>query len=171
MNFFEQELRKLAASCDAVSNPVFAGRACYGDLGGDNRVKLQFITTGHADHYGTLKATVLNRTDGEVDTLLFRFSDIWGSKRVSNPNFREGVTPHIWTDGSESEWYVYQPTAADFKQLAGTVSAYLDVFTDRSCARQTERAPDSVVKKLREDRQKPSAPKKAPGHKKSGPEL
>lgn len=54
INFFEQELRKLADVCGGLSNPVFAGRACYGDLGGDNRVKLQFVTTGYADHYEAL---------------------------------------------------------------------------------------------------------------------
>jgi len=66
MNFFEQELRKLAAACGGITNPVFAGRACYGDLGGDNRVKLQFVTLGHADHYVALKATVLMRSHDAV---------------------------------------------------------------------------------------------------------
>ena len=64
MNYFEQELRRVEAACGGISNPVFAGRACYGDLGGDNRVKLQFVTLGYADHYEALKATVLNIRHG-----------------------------------------------------------------------------------------------------------
>jgi hypothetical protein len=132
MNYFEQELRRLAKACDGIINPTFVGRACYGDLGGDNRVKLLFVTKGCAGHYEALKAMVLNRLDGEVDTLVFRFKDIWGHKAVGNPNFREGVIPHILTNGGESAWYVYRPTDADFKLLAENVSAYLAVFKGRS---------------------------------------
>lgn len=171
MNYFEQELQKLAAVCDGLSNPVFVGRTCYGDLGGDNRAKLQFVTVGHADHYTALKATILNRIDGEVDTLLLRFGDIWGNKRVNNPNFRDGVIPYIWTYKDEIEWYVYQPTGADFKQLGKAVGTYLEVFTDRSALRQKEQAQESVVKKLRENKQTPAAPKDKTSRGKSGPEL
>lgn len=154
----------------AISN-AFAGRACYGDLGGDNRVKLQFVELGTMDRYEALKATILNRADGEVDSLRFRFEDIWGSKQVSNPNFREGVIPYIGTYNQRSEWYVYKPTVADFKQLGKTVGAYLDVFTDRSAGRQNEQARDSVVKKLREAKQAPTAPKPKTARNKSEPEL
>jgi len=168
MNFFEQELRKLAAACGGITNPVFAGRACYGDLGGDNRVKLQFVTLGHADHYVALKATVLNRAEGEVDTLLFRFGDIWGKKM--NTVYHDRI-PHIWTDDGKSEWYDYQPTGADYKQLGKAVGAYLDVFTVRSAVLQKEQAQDSVMKKLRDAQQKPPTPKTAPARKESVPEL
>ena len=173
MNIFEQELRRLAAACGGISNPVFAGRACYGDLGGDNRVKLQFVELGTMDRYEALKATVLNRAEGEVDTLLFRFADIWGKKQVSNPNFRDGVIPYIWTYNGKSEWYVYRPTDADFKQLGKTVGGYLGVFTvhDRVPEKAREQADNSVVKKLREAKQTPAAPKDKPGRGKSGPEL
>lgn len=146
INFFEQELRRLTDQCTGVENPVFAGRACYLDLGGDNRAKLLFTTMGHADHYEALKVTVLNRMDGEVDALVFRFGDIWGSKPVSNPNFENGIKPYIWTYNGKSEWYVYRPTDADFRQLAAAISGYLGVFSDRS----QQREKDSVTKKLRE---------------------
>ena len=142
MNYFEQELRRLAKACDGINNPTFAGRVCYGDLGGDNRVKLQFVTMGYADHYEALKATVLKRTEGEVDTLVFRFQDIWGKKQVSNPNFREGVIPHIWTSGDTSKWYVYKPTDSDMKILAEEVSAYLAVFADRAIMTDKARGQD-----------------------------
>jgi hypothetical protein len=150
MNFFEQQLRRLAAACDGVSNPVFAGRACFGDLGADNRVKLQFVTLGHADHYVAVKATVLNRAEGEVDTLLFRFRDAWGEKKYSNN--RSGV-PYIWTYNGEDDWYGYKPTDQDFRVLAGQLGGYLDVFAVRAPAREKAKVPhgerESVVKKLR----------------------
>ena len=175
MNYFEQELRRLARFCKEIQNPTFAGRVCYGDLGGDNRVKLQFVTTGHADHYSALDATILNRLDGKVDSLLFRFSDTWGSKKVSNPNFRNGIIPYIWTDRGESEWYVYRPTDLDMKQLAAEVGSYLAVFADRSVipekAREQAGEKESVIKTIRDAKQTPSPRKDAPSRKKTGPEL
>ena len=175
MNYFEQELRRVAKACGEVGSPTFAGRACYGDLGGDNRVKLQFVTLGHADHYSALKATVLNRSDGEVDTLLFRFADTWGKKQVSNPNFRDGVIPYIWTYNGESEWYVYRPTDADIKQLAAEIGAYLAVFTDRSLVPEKARGQtgekESVIKTIRDSKQNPPPRKDAQSQRKSGPEL
>jgi hypothetical protein len=140
LNFFEQELRKLVDASIDLDNVKFAGRACYGDLGGQNRAKMQFITTGIADHYSTLAVDILNRTDGKVDSLLFRFEDVWGKKPTSNPNFRDGVIPHIWTDGLKSDWYVYKPTPADFEQLANAVSNYLSVFMERETGREQEKS-------------------------------
>ena len=139
MDFFEQELRKLTVQCIGIDNPVFAGRACYGDLGGDIRVKLQFVSMASTEHFGALKNTILNSVSGEIDTNIIRFADIWVKKQVSNLNFGKGVNPHIWTCDGKSEWYVYQPTDADFKQLATVVSAYLSVFTDHSFAQEKKR--------------------------------
>ena len=170
MNFYEQELRRVAAACGGISNPVFAGRACFADLGGDNRVKLQFVTLGHADHYEALKATVLNRADGEVDTLLFRFADVWGKKM--NSSFNGGV-PHIWTNSGKHDWYGYRPTDKDMQELAGAVSGYVGVFAIRPPARAQDKAKagekDSVVKKLR-DAKKSSAPRIPQPQKDHGPE-
>jgi hypothetical protein len=174
MNYFEQELRRVAKACNGIINPTFAGRVCYGDLGGDNCVKLQFVTLGHADHYAALKATILNRADGEIDALLFRFEDTWGKKQVSNPNFREGIIPYIWTSDRKSEWYVYNPTDADIKQLAAEVGAYLGVFTDRSRIPEQARGQgekESVIKTIREAKQNPAPRKEAPARKKQGQEL
>jgi hypothetical protein len=172
MNYFEQELRRVAKACGGFNNPTFAGRACYGDLGGDNRVKLQFVTLGHSDHYEALEATILNRGEGKVDGLLLRFEDIWGAKQVSNPNFREGVIPYIWTYNGKSEWYVYKPTDADIKQLAAEVGAYISVFADRSLvpdrAQIGER--ESVVQRLRDAKSPPTTQKDKSGRKKHDPE-
>jgi len=175
MNYFEQELRRVAGACKGIINPTFAGRACYGDLGGDNRFKLQFITLGYADHYAALKATILNRSDGEVDTLLFRFNDIWGKKQVPNPNFRDGVIPYIWTCDDKSEWYVYRPTDADIKQLAAEVSAYLDVFTDHSLLPDKMQGKtgekESVINTIRNSKTSPAQRKDASARKKTEQEL
>lgn len=137
-NFFEQELRRLFGDGKIIGDPTFSGRACFGTLGKDLRVRAQFVTTGHADHYDSLKITVLNRTDGPVDTLTLKLKDLLGMKPVpGNPNFRNGVAPHIWDDYGKVEWYAYRPTAADYETMRQAVGQYVDVFRERA----PERAP------------------------------
>ena len=172
MTIFEQELSRIAKAA-GISKPVFAGRACYGDLGGNNRVKLQFVTLGYADHYEALKATILNRTEGDVDYVMIRFADVWGKKPVANPNFRDGVIPYIRKSGEKHDWYVYRPNDADIKQLAAEIGGYIDVFKDRSVA--LEKTPartdekESVVEKLRAA--KKPVPQKAAAGKKREAEI
>lgn len=140
MNFFEQELRKLFGDCRVIDDPHFSGRACMGTLGGDLRVRVQFSTSGHADHYDTLEVAVLNRTDGPVDTLSLKLKEVLGRKTVpNNPNFSGSVEPHIWIYRETAEWYAYCPTAMDYQAIRQAVGNYLDVFRDR----QTERAATS----------------------------
>lgn len=132
-NFFEHELRKLFGDGEIIQSPRFTGRACLGTLGKDLRVRAQFVTTGIADHYDALRINVLNPIDGPVDTITFRFRDVWGKKPVpGNPNFRDGVFPHIWVDGGMPEWYAYQPTSADMEQLCQEAEQYLSVFRERT---------------------------------------
>lgn len=48
-----------------------------------------------------------------------------------NPNFREGVTPHIWDCYGKLEWYAYRPTDADYETIRQAASQYLNVFRER----------------------------------------
>ena len=86
MTFYEQELRKLFADGTVIGSPTFAGRACLGTLGKDLRARVQFVTSGHADHYDVISVTVLNRTDGVVDKLRLRL-------RISSASSRCQATP------------------------------------------------------------------------------
>lgn len=81
----------------------------------------QFVTSGHADHYDVISVTVLNRTDGVVDKLRLRLKDVLGVKQVpGNPNFRNGVAPHIWEDSGKVEWYAFRPSRGGlFRHAAG----------------------------------------------------
>ena len=130
MTFFEQELRKIVG--DVYPNATFVGRACYVRLSDMNRAKIQFTTCGTADHYEALQMTILNRSDGQVDTLRLRFKDVLGTKQVNNPNFRNGVSPHAWTYNGKTEWYAYHPNSRDYQMLTDAVSDYLDVFQEQS---------------------------------------
>ena len=144
-NFFERELGRVFGDGQVIRDPTYSGRSCLGTLGKDLRVRAQFITTGYADHYDSLKITVLNRTDGPVDTLVLKLKDLLGKKPVpGNPNFRSGVTPHIWEDYGKFEWYAYRPTEADYETIRQAAKQYLDVFRDR----QQERVQDQDGPKL-----------------------
>lgn len=130
MTFFEQELRKIVG--DVYPDITFVGRACYVRLSDMNRAKIQFTTCGTADHYEALQMTILNRSDGQVDTLRLRFKDVLGTKQVNNPNFRNGVSPHAWTYNGKTGWYAYHPNSRDYQMLTDAVSDYLDVFQEQS---------------------------------------
>ena len=138
-NFFEQELKKLFGDGKIIDNPTCSGRACFGTLGKDLRVRVQFVTTKMADHYDALRLTMLNRTDGPVDTLTMKLKDLLGMKQVpGNPNFRNGVSPYIWDDHGDANWYAFKPTAADYRKIRQAVGDYLEVFREQETVRGTD---------------------------------
>lgn len=130
MTFYEQELRKIVG--ERYPDATYVGRACYVRLSDMNRAKIQFVTGIVSNQYNALQMTILNRSEGQVDTLRLRFSDLLGTKVTSNPNFRNGVDPHIWDDYGKVDWYVYHPTLQDYEKLSNAVSDYLEVFQDMS---------------------------------------
>jgi len=130
-NFFEQELRKLLENSEALDDPRFTGRVCIARLTDTTNVKLEFVTLGIANHYEGIKATVLNRSEGQIDSTVFRFADILGKKAIpGNPNFKNGLYPHVWKYNDKLEWYGYKPTPRDFEIIADTVNSYLEMFQE-----------------------------------------
>lgn len=130
MNFFERELKKLMDESAILKDRKYVGRLCYGTVGKDIRARIEFVTTGIRDRYDGIKVSIINRKEGIVDSMLFRFLDIWGKKKVSNPNFKDGILPHIWIDDGKSDWYVFHPGKEDYRQLFTGIEQYLSVFGD-----------------------------------------
>lgn len=130
MTKFEQELRRIFDHDAVFPNAKFVGNVCYGRLTDQIRVKIHFQTGMLADQYDRLKVTLLNRNEGVIDSMVLKFADLWGRKPVRNPNFPEGIFPHIWRDGTNVDWYVYHPTKADYQQAASAVQMYLEVFQE-----------------------------------------
>ncbi len=96
-------------------------------------MRAQFVSSYIADEYDALKLTVLNRTDGPVDTVVLKLKDLLGMKPVpNNPNFRDGVAPHLWDNRGEVRWYAYRLIAADYKVIQQAAGEYLDVFRERT---------------------------------------
>ena len=100
MNFFESELKKIMRNSAILKDQKYVGRMCYGTIGGDLRARVEFVTLGVSDHYAGIKASIINRKEGVVDSVLLRFTDIWGKQKVSNPNFKE-VMNHIFGQTAE----------------------------------------------------------------------
>lgn len=130
MTVFEQELCRIFEQGAVFSDLHFVGNACYGRLNDDVRVKVRFIAGEIASQYDRLKITLLNRREGEIDSLVLKLRDIWGIKRTSNPNFQSGISPYLWDAYGEVDWYVYKPVRADYRQLSEAVNSYLAVFLE-----------------------------------------
>lgn len=126
MTFFEQELRKIVGGICPTA--TYVGRAAYVELTETNRAKIQFIDPRVCDNYTALQVNILNQKEGNIDELRLNFADVWGTKRVSNPNFPQGITPYAWSYNGKTSWYVYQPTQADYSTLQKNLLNYLKVF-------------------------------------------
>lgn len=129
MNFFEQNLKKCT---ERFGDAKFIGNALYIPLGDNNRLKLQFVTLGYADHYAGILLTALDKKNGTIDSTTLKFEDIWGKKRVNNPNFSNGLVPYAWAYNGATEWYVYQPTPKDFERLTEQIDNYAELFMEQN---------------------------------------
>lgn len=131
-SFYEQEMRKLFEDGTVIDSPRFLGPDCLGTLGRDLRVRATLFET-------SLQVVVLNRGEGEVDKISLGFTDILGMKKIpDHPTFRNGLHPHIWTYEGKTEWYGYQPTAADYQTLRAAVDSYLEMFRSRETVRESD---------------------------------
>ena len=129
MNFFEQELRKLFENSETLTDPRFTGRVCLARLTDSTTVKLEFDTIDTFEKWEGVRATVMNRSEGKIDTTMFRFADILG--KIAVRGFENGVYPHIIEKADRSHtWYAYQPTPGDMEQIADTVDSYLEMFQE-----------------------------------------
>ena len=129
-NFFEKELRKLFENSEVIENHSFTGRVCMARLTDTTNVKLEFVTCGTANHYEAIKATVISRNDGQVDSSVFRFSDIMGTKAIPGNPYLKNVSPHIWYYNGKYEWYAYEPTPWDSELMTETIDSYLAMFQE-----------------------------------------
>lgn len=134
MNFYEQELKKIMGESGVLKKQQYVGRKCYGVIDGEIRGCVEFVTLGISNQYAGIKASLLNRKEGQIDSMLIRFSDLFGKKKVHNPNFIDGIVPHIWEDGGKPEWYVYHPEERDYKQLMEEVENYFGIFQEEVMA-------------------------------------
>ena len=126
MNNFERELRRIVGRCEYIRNPKYVGRASVGRLDDDIVVKMEFESTMIRDKYNALRVTLMNRSEGKIDTQLIRFNELWGVKSFNGND----IDPHIWKYNDEVSWYCYTPTNAELKALSQSVDEYLSCFIE-----------------------------------------
>lgn len=117
MNFLENELKKICDPCDTLYDKRYVGRACLGRIDENITAKIEFVTLGVADRYAALRASVINRSEGKIDAVTIRLKEVIAA-----------VNPYIWDYYGKFEWYGYKPTAADHRNLSGSVEKYLEAF-------------------------------------------
>lgn len=155
---FENELNKIFGNDDLLKNTKYIGRVCFGELDGDMRLRAEFITLGVSSHYEALKLSAINRKDGVVDSVVVRFSELWGKKQTQNPNFPDGIYPHLWLSDNKLGWYVYQPSKSDFDLLKNSVKNYMSIYITNDIAIEKP----SIRKQLADNKAKTDkAPKQA----------
>ena len=82
--------------------------------------------------YDTVRAVIINRTSGEVDSQNFLFADIIGMQ--SRPNGYDPIVPHMWDNANpKGAWYI-QPTVQQKADISDTVLTYAEMFQDPAYA-------------------------------------
>ena len=128
---FQKELEKIFGNDAVFDNTRYTGRACIGSLAPDIRAKAEFITGMVSNHYEAIRIKIINRHEGEIDSQVIRFKELWGNKPVAgNPNFPNGISPHMWLNDAKLEWYAYHPNKEDFDILRDEILGYTDMFRD-----------------------------------------
>ena len=128
MNFLRAELKKILSMTEYCEEAVYVGNCGYVRVNEDVRMRLEFSKSSTGTYDGIVM-TMLNRKEGTIDTNTMKFRDIWGRKAVSNPNFKEGIIPHIW-ENKEKEWYVYKLNQKDYQMLADETNQYIRLFQE-----------------------------------------
>lgn len=126
MHIFERELRNLLGNRAQFKGGKVIGRAFIAQLNPDVRLKVNFATGMISGHYNRLILSVINRTEGKVDTTTLLFEDYFGKVTIGD-NYKT-TTPYIWADGDETEWYGVRPNPREWAALGDAVVEYADIF-------------------------------------------
>ena len=134
MNFFTDELKKIADRSEFIQKPKYVGQSCVFRLSDDVTGKLQFVTRGHADNYTALKLSLFNKREGPIDIQIMNIVDVIGRKRVLG----ELRSPYIWKYGNDIDWYSYHPDDKDYSAMSETVDDYLSCFAEQELTEDEE---------------------------------
>lgn len=131
MNFFEQEMRTMFEDADMLHDAKFCGKAVLAKLDDELRLKLRFVAQ-QGNHYSGIEASIINRTDGAVDTQVFRFGDIIGMRKDYCGNI---VHPYIWDYQEKPYWY-FPVSSVEKMQIADTILEYAAMYQEPNMAQK-----------------------------------
>ena len=67
MTVYEHELMKIFGDSELLSaDTVSSGKTMISKIGADLRAKIQFVTSGHANHYDALRVSIIKRNEGNT---------------------------------------------------------------------------------------------------------
>lgn len=125
MTFYERELEKIFGDSEFLSaDTVITGKTLITKIGEDLRAKVDFVTINVHKQYEGLRLSIINRTQGVIDSHQFNFVDIIGLKN--------GFAPHIWETDGNAKWFRSEPTYSDYRKLQDAVEEYIAMFADES---------------------------------------
>ena len=125
---FERELKIIFDKVNNLENKKYVGRAFYASIDNNTKFKAEFISTNSYEHFDALRIKILHKEEGTLDANTIKLKEIWGMKPVANGNFPNGVSPHMWIDRGQLEWYAYAPTMFDYGKVIDKIVNYIDVF-------------------------------------------
>lgn len=125
MSFYEKEMKSFFGESDLLQEAKFCDKMMIAKMDDDLRVKLSFTTIGTAHQYEGIEAKIINRTEGEVDKQVFRFTDIIGQKRISG----YFTNPYI-SDYTGPSWSV-PVSAKEREQISQAVLDYVGMFQEQ----------------------------------------
>lgn len=127
MNFYEKQLRRMFDESEVLSaDTIYAGKAMLTKIDDDLRAKIEFITGRVSGQYEGLKLSILNRTEGLVDTQSFMFYEIIGLKGSARDR-----KPHVWDDNGKASWFGYEPTQNEMSLIASKVEDYIAMYSEQ----------------------------------------
>lgn len=78
MNFFEGQFRKMFWGNDIIRSPFYVNGVCFGTLGRDHLVQMQFLKSKNGYLFDVLEIVVVRRASGQQNTFDLQLKDILG---------------------------------------------------------------------------------------------
>ncbi len=128
MNFFEGQFRKMFWGSDMIQSPFYVDGVCFGTVGRDHLVQMQFIAFQDIDQFDGLEIVVVHRTSGQQETFYLRLEDIWERVIIlSKSGYSREAIP-CWFNVKTNSSTSYGPTWEEWKRLQDAVKDRLDSF-------------------------------------------
>ena len=124
MTFFEKEIREFFNKETLIGDKVFNDKTLIGRLNDKINVKVELRSGMYADHYYGFRIELINKETGVIDSTFIEFASLWGKFKLG-PNM---LSPHIWVSNGDAEWYGFQPTLTNKKQITKAIDNYIALY-------------------------------------------
>ena len=130
MSTHKEHLEKIFGNDAVFTDTRYVGAKCYGKISDILRVRAEFTYLDVVGLYDAIKISIINRNEGEIDSVVIGLGYVLGLKKVTNRNFPDGIYPYMWWNNDKLDWYVYKANPKDYEALTTAVNNYVDVFRE-----------------------------------------